>query len=216
MSTFDIFCVTDRRRSVRAFEEQLERIAASGVSGIILREKDLTEEAYEALVRKVQGVCGPLILHTHTETARKLGIRKIHLPYQRFLSLKEADRAWFARIGVSVHTEEEAVRACRMGASYVTAGHIFATDCKKGVPPKGIGFLETVCRSAGIPVYAIGGISPEHAGLCIKAGAGGVCLMSALMKAQDPAAYVRELRSAAEYAAHGGAERADTGAATGG
>ncbi len=45
-----------------------------------------------------------------------------------------------------------------MGASYLTAGHIYATDCKRGLPPRGLGFLKEVCREVSIPVYGIGGI----------------------------------------------------------
>ena len=41
----------------------------------------------------------------------------------------------------------------------MTAGHIFATDCKKGLPPRGLDFLKSVCDAVGIPVYAIGGIN---------------------------------------------------------
>ena len=37
----------------------------------------------------------------------------------------------FETVGVSVHSADEAVLAEKMGATYVTAGHIFATDCKK-------------------------------------------------------------------------------------
>lgn len=46
----------------------------------------------------------------------------------------------FETVGVSVHSADEAVLAEKMGATYVTAGHIFATDCKKGLEPRGIEF----------------------------------------------------------------------------
>lgn len=46
----------------------------------------------------------------------------------------------------------------QLGASYLTAGHIYATDCKRGLPPRGLGFLKEVCREVSIPVYGIGGI----------------------------------------------------------
>jgi thiamine-phosphate pyrophosphorylase len=69
-----------------------------------------------------------------------------------------------------------------LGASYVTAGHIFATDCKKGLEPRGITFLENVCASVDIPVYAIGGISSDNYMEALDAGAQRVCMMSALMR----------------------------------
>ena len=50
------------------------------------------------------------------------------------------------------------MEAERLGAAYVTAGHIFTTDCKKGLPPRGLDFLKNVCDAVTIPVYGIVGI----------------------------------------------------------
>lgn len=83
---------------------------------------------------------------------------------------------------MSVHSVEQAVRAQQLGADFLIAGHIFPTDCKPGLPPRGLEFLGQVCRAVTIPVYAIGGITPENAPLAVKAGAAGVCIMSGAMK----------------------------------
>lgn len=183
--------MTDRRLAAGDFLERLERIASAGAEGIILREKDLPKQEYRDLALRARKACKEkLILHTFWKTAQELSIRRIHLPFRDFLALTGADRIWFHAIGVSIHTVEEAKEAQARGASYVTAGHIYATDCKKGVPPKGLPFLEAVCRAARIPVYAIGGIGPGQAPLCIEAGAAGVCLRSSLMRAEDPKAYL--------------------------
>ena len=48
-------------------------------------------------------------------------------------------------VGVSVHTVEEAIFVEKHGGSYLMAGHIFATDCKKGLMPRGIEFLKEIC-----------------------------------------------------------------------
>ena len=40
----------------------------------------------------------------------------------------------------------------------MTAGHIYVTDCMKGLAPRGLGFLKDVCSTVNVPVYAIGGI----------------------------------------------------------
>ena len=66
----------------------------------------------------------------------------------------------------------------------MTAGHIYATDCKKGAPPRGLAFLEEVCRAVDIPVWAIGGIGLDGGQLAeVKArGAAGACVMSGMMR----------------------------------
>lgn len=190
MSMYKIFCVTNRHLVEGDFSRQIERIAQAGPSGIILREKDLSYPAYEKLAGQTRAICGqygvPLVLHTFTDAARSLEIRSIHLPYPAFDAMGPKDKAWFETVGVSVHSVREAESAWQAGASYLTAGHIYATDCKKDLPPRGLSFLAEVCRSVRIPVYAIGGIHPQNAKSCIEAGAEGVCLMSPFMQAKDP------------------------------
>lgn len=190
MSMCNVICVTNRRLSGARFLEQVERAASAGVSAVILREKDLPEAEYEGLARQVKKICEekqvPLILHTYMDAALRLGIHRIHLPIQAFLNMNDQQRKRFDTLGVSTHSVEEAVSAWKGGASYVTAGHIFTTDCKKGVPPRGLSFLEEVCHSVDIPVYAIGGVNQENRRSCLEAGAAGVCLMSAFMKVGIP------------------------------
>ena len=87
-------------------------------------------------------------------------------------------------LGSSVHSLEEAEEAFSLGAEYLTAGHIYATDCKKGLPPRGTAFLEEICRAVPVPVYAIGGIRLEQEQIekTLAAGARGVCIMSGAMR----------------------------------
>ena len=92
--------------------------------------------------------------------------------------------AFFAAIGASVHSVDEAQRAQALGATYLTAGHIFTTECKKGLPPRGLQFLQEVCQSVSIPVYAIGGITldPQKIETVLSCGASRVCIMSGMMQ----------------------------------
>ena len=96
----------------------------------------------------------------------------------------------FDEVGVSIHSVSEAIEAVNLGATYITAGHIFATDCKKDIPPRGLSFLSSVCSSVNIPVFAIGGISPENAQKAINAGADGICIMSGLMNCKNPRVFI--------------------------
>lgn len=187
MSTYKIIGVTNRKLSRIPFLEQLEKSLSSNPSAVILREKDLTEDEYEIMAGQVMEICTRYqvepILHTYAGAAKRLGCRKLHLSLENFRRAVEVgDLSFFDEIGVSVHSVTEAVEAWRLGASYLTAGHIFATDCKMGVPPRGTGFLKEVCESVPLPVFAIGGINKDNAGEAIEAGAEGVCIMSGFMK----------------------------------
>lgn len=181
--------VTNRLLCKDDFLMRIGRIAGlqPAPSAIILREKDLSEEAYEKLAEEVLAVCREkkvmCILHTHVAVAKKLGATAIHLPFTTFVSMQESKALEeFKTIGVSIHSPEEAKSAERLGASYIIAGHIFSTDCKKDLPPRGLHFLQEVCESVSIPVYAIGGITPENVMQVKQAGAADVCVMSGMMQ----------------------------------
>lgn len=168
-------------------ERQVEKIAAEeSVDRIILREKDLDEKEYRKLAGNIIKICDrynkECVLHNFYNAAIELYCEKIHLPLQVLLSLSDSDKSRFSLIGVSVHSCSEAVEAQRAGASYVIAGHIFATECKKNVKPRGIELIEEICARVSIPVYGIGGITPENEELVIAAGGAGVCSMSYYMK----------------------------------
>ncbi|HIZ77242.1 MAG TPA: thiamine phosphate synthase [Firmicutes bacterium] len=182
--------VTNRRLCESSLGEQIARLANEKVHRpdlLILREKDLPENEYEALAREVLSLCEDLnlrcILHTYVETARRLRVDGIHLPFSLWRKHLE-ELSDFSFLGVSVHSVEEARFAQEHGVSYLTAGHIFATDCKKGAPPRGLDFLKEVCESVYVPVYAIGGITPQRIPEIVQGcpSIAGVCMMSYYMK----------------------------------
>ncbi|MCH1981866.1 thiamine phosphate synthase [Ruminococcus sp. OA3] len=186
MCTFKIIAVTNRRLCHRPLTEQLERIASVIRPDLVmLREKDLSEEAYQDLAEKVTACCMrlgiPCVLHTYAKVARRLAWPAIHLPFtlfqEQWMEVKE-----FNACGTSVHSVEDAVWAQEHNAAYVTAGHIFPTGCKPGLPPRGLDFLEKVCSAVDIPVYAIGGITEKNLNLVRETRASGACMMSNLMK----------------------------------
>lgn len=182
-----IISVTSRKLCKADFFTQLEKIAEAKPEYIILREKDLTEEEYASLAEKSLEICRkynvPLICNTFFEAAKKIGADGIHLP----LSLAEkGGYDSFKLFGISTHSVDDALRAQALGADYITYGHIFATNCKKGLAPRGTDALKEVCSAVSIPVYAIGGITPENAQQTINTGAEGICLMSSLMRADNP------------------------------
>ncbi len=178
--------------------QRVEKIAACRPKGIILREKDLTEEEYKKLAEQVLKLCEryevPCMLHSFADAAIKLGAENIHLPLHILRELDGKKKEKFKEIGASCHSVEEAQEAERLGCTYITAGHIFATDCKKGLPPRGLAFLQAVCQSVSIPVYAIGGIGSENIASVGKAGAKGACIMSGLMQCEDVEQFLRALK----------------------
>ena len=192
----NVIAVTNRTLCERPLLEQIHRVCQAHPRAIILREKDLSQEAYGELAGQVATICQqyqiPCILHFYPEVAKVLGIRNIHLPLWKLREMKEAlDCTPWQRLGCSIHSLEEAIEAQQLGATYLTAGHIYTTDCKQGVPPRGLAFLQEICDNVQIPVYAIGGIHldkdsglPEQRQMdeVTACGAVGACIMSGMMR----------------------------------
>lgn len=186
-----IIAVTNRSLCERPFLEQIERVCRQKPRAIILREKDLTKEEYYELAKDVNEICEKykvlFIPHAFLEVARELNIDRIHLPlakFEEFSKNAKESLAFFQTIGVSTHSVEDALLAQKLGATYITAGHIYTTDCKKGLAPRGLAFLKDVCQAVEIPVYGIGGINldEEKIKAVKEAGAAGSCIMSAMMR----------------------------------
>ena len=126
--------VTDRKLAARPFLEQIEILCREKPERIILREKDLSPEAYEELGKKVKNICDayqiPCFYHTYGDAAVKAGAAGLHLPLP--VLREKGGKASYPNLilGSSVHSLEEAEEAFSLGAEYLTAGHIYATDCK--------------------------------------------------------------------------------------
>lgn len=189
----DILCVTNRVLCKEDFIVRIEKIASAHPSGIILREKDLSEKEYRNLAKTVLEICHkhgvPCILHSFTDVASELNCNALHLPLDILRTLSAEDKKMFKTLGASCHSADDAVEAQKLGCTYITAGHIFDTDCKKGVAGRGLGFLREICQSVNIPVYAIGGINSENISQVINAGASGACIMSGTMVCEDVQKY---------------------------
>ena len=189
MCMSDILCVTNRKLCREDFLTRIERIAVCHPAGIILREKDMNPEDYKELASTVMKICEhhgvKCILHRFTDVAVSLHAQVLHLPLHLLKEMTQEQKSRFTDLGASCHSVEDALEAQALGCTYITAGHVFETDCKKGLPGRGLEFLRNVCAAVDIPVYGIGGIDADNIALVRDAGASGACLMSSLMATED-------------------------------
>lgn len=187
-----VIAVTNRKLCKDNFVLRVREILSAEPFEVMLREKDLSDDKYCQLAKEIvadnNGYKKVLALN-RPEIALELGIENVHLTMQQLM--EHGRPSFIKRAGVSVHSAEEAETAQKLGADYLIAGHIYATDCKKGVPPRGIEFFRGVCESVDIPVFAIGGISENNFNEPLENGGTGVCLMSEFMKCENPYERVR-------------------------
>lgn len=171
-----------------------------GITLLQLREKKKTVREfidYAMTVRELTRRYGvPLIINDDISVALAVDADGVHLG-QTDIPCLYARRILGPNrlIGLSTHTEEEAVEAEQMGADYVGIGSVFATGTKENI--RGVigpvGFARVRAR-IHIPAVAIGGITKANAASVIQAGADGIAVASAIMNASDIKTEVKLLR----------------------
>lgn len=179
----DIIGVTNRKLC-NDFYSRIKEISKSNLKYLILREKDLEYKELLIMAKNVQSILKDsnikLIINSNVEVAEEVNAYGIQLSFKDFCENKGKN---FNGIkGVSVHSLSEAIEAEKRGANYIIYGHVFNTDCKKGLKPRGLIEFKEICNKVNIPVYAIGGINKENYKNVLEAGADGVAVMSSLMK----------------------------------
>ena len=180
-----LLLLTDRSQLPlgRSLVALVEQCVEAGLTHVLVRELDETPLGRAALVAALTEV-GATVLSAHTPLYGAVGV---HLPADP-AAVAPADLPW----GRSCHSATEVRVAAAAGASWVTLSPFAQTASKPGYAALDRAEL-AAAAGAGVPVYALGGITPENAADAIGAGADGLAVMGAVMRAADPAGVVREL-----------------------
>lgn len=176
------------------------RLAAAGIDGLQLREKDLCDGPLLRLARAVRaalpaagGMC--LLVNGRADVALAAGAHGVHLPSAGLPVGPLRHRFGPGLLlGRSTHRLEEVEEAAAAGADYVTFGPVYATPSKARYgPPPGLDALRRAC-SVGLPVYALGGVTLERLAAVAAAGAAGAAGIRIFQRIEDLPALVRQAR----------------------
>lgn len=171
------------RKLCNDFYDRIAEISKMDLEYLILREKDLTRDELKIMAKEIADILRDssikLVINGDINIAKEVEAVGVQLPFRYFSEgiAKDYDGV----IGVSIHSLSEAIDAEVLGASYLLYGHVFETDCKKGVTPRGLVELKEICIKVKIPVYAIGGINEKNYKDVLDSGAYGVAIMSSIM-----------------------------------
>jgi len=171
--------------------------AAQGLQIVQYRNKiGSMQEAYrEALLLRAVAADHQVlfIVNDRCDLALAVDADGVHLG-QSDLSLNLARRLMGPDrlIGISTHQPEEVLEATAGGADYIGFGPMYPTKTKShhGVVV-GIEGLKKARSLTSLPIFAIGGITPESVKNIMAAGASGVAVASAVLNAPDCEASVR-------------------------
>lgn len=177
---------------------QLERLVPQGVRLVQLRLKDVPPAETRRQIARARDVCArhgaQLVVNDYWQEALDLGCSFVHLGQEDMdtADLPALRRAGI-RFGLSTHDEAELDRALGQDPAYVALGPVYPTKLKKMKwAPQG---LERVTRrkalTGGVPLVAIGGLTPERAPGVFAAGADSLAVVTDIQQAPDPEARVR-------------------------
>ncbi|AGZ39231.1 thiamine phosphate synthase [Actinoplanes friuliensis] len=176
--------LTDRRLAARPLVEVVAAAIRGGAAWVVLRDKDLGYAHRRALATALRAVVPPgrLVI----AGPDPLGGDAVHL------SATDPVPPGVALVGRSCHGTPQLSTE-----DYVTLSPIYPTATKPGYGPA-LGPARAAALAGSVPWLALGGIdSPARVAECLAAGAAGVAVLGAVMRAADPEAVTRDLVAAA-------------------
>jgi len=162
-----------------------------GAAAIQYRSKDapgaLRFEQARALVELCREYRVPLIVNDDIDIAGEAGADGAHLGAEDGdLVAARQQLGPDKLLGVSCYNRLDlALAAKEAGADYVAFGSVFASPTKPGAVRAPLALFAEARRAVGLPLVAIGGITPANAHLVIAAGADALAVISAVFAAPD-------------------------------
>ena len=194
MKTFDtsLYFITDSTGFTE--EEFLRRTEAAlqgGVTFLQIREKDRSTREYIALAEKVHALTKkynvPLIIDDRVDVALAMDAEGVHVG-QSDMPVATARRLLGKEkiIGATAKTVPQAMEAYEQGADYLGVGAIYPTTTKVKTVLTSTDTLRDICNAVPIPANAIGGLNKDTIDVLAGIPIAGVCVVSAIMKAENP------------------------------
>ena len=199
-----LYFITDSTGfSVEEFLRRTEAALRGGVTLLQLREKDKTTREYLELAQAVHALTRkydvPLIIDDRLDIALAMDAEGVHLgqsdlPIDLARKILGPDKI----IGATAKTVPQAVEAWEQGADYLGVGAIYPTTTKVKTILTSTDTLRDICNAVPIPANAIGGLNLDNIDILAGIPIAGICVVSAIMKADDPEKAAAELKAHAK------------------
>ena len=199
-----MYFITDSTNySEEEFLYRVEQALMGGITLLQLREKDKTTREYIDLANKVHTLTKkynvPLIIDDRVDVALAIDAEGVHvgqsdMPVSTARKLMGDDKI----VGATTKTVPQALEAYEQGADYLGVGAIYPTTTKVKTVLTSTETLGNICSAVPIPVNAIGGLNKDNIDVLKGIPIAGICVVSAIMKADDPKQAAVELQARAK------------------
>lgn len=206
MKKFDssLYFITDSSNyTEEEFLLRVEQALQGGATLLQLREKDKSTREYMNLAAKVHEITKrygvPLIIDDRVDVALAIDAEGVHvgasdMPVATARKLMGNDKI----VGATAKTVPWAKEAYEQGADYLGVGAIYPTTTKVKTVLTSTDTLRDICHAVPIPVNAIGGLNKDNIDVLAEIPIAGICVVSAIMKADDPMQAAMELKARAK------------------
>ena len=199
-----MYFITDSTNySEEEFLYRVEQALMGGITLLQLREKDKSTREYMDLAEKVHTLTKkynvPLIIDDRVDVALAIDAEGVHvgqsdMPVSIARKLMGDDKI----VGATTKTVPQALEAYEHGADYLGVGAIYPTTTKVKTVLTSTETLGNICSAVPIPVNAIGGLNKDNIDVLKGIPIAGICVVSAIMKADDPKQAAVELQARAK------------------
>ena len=199
-----LYFITDSTGlSEEEFLRRTEAALQGGVTLLQLREKNRTTREYLSLAEKVHELTRrygvPLLIDDRLDVAMAMDAEGVHLgqsdlPIHIARHILGPDKI----VGATAKTVPQATEAYEQGADYLGVGAIYPTTTKVKTVLTSTDTLRDICKAVPIPVNAIGGLNKTNIDVLCGIPIAGICVVSAIMKADDPRQAAVDLRDRAK------------------
>ena len=206
MKKFDtsLYFITDSSNyTEQEFFNRVEKALQGGVTLMQLREKEKSTREYIELAQKVHNITKkyniPLIIDDRVDVALAINAEGVHvgqsdMPVNLARKLMGENKI----VGATTKTVEQAKEAFEQGADYLGVGAIYPTTTKVKTVLTSTDTLKDICEAVPIPVNAIGGLNKDNIDVLEGISISGICVVSAIMKADNPKKATEELKARAK------------------
>jgi thiamine-phosphate pyrophosphorylase len=206
MKKFDpgLYFITDSTGfTEEEFLYRVEQALKGGATLLQLREKNKSTREYIQLAEKVHAIVKryrvPLIIDDRVDVALAIDAEGVHvgaedMPVATARKLMGDDKI----VGATAKTVPWAKEAYEQGADYLGVGAIYPTTTKVKTVLTSVDTLRDICNAVPIPANAIGGLNKDNIDILAGIPIAGICVVSAIMKAEDPKTAAEELKARAK------------------
>jgi len=185
-----LYLITDSRRHGKTgMLVLIERALAAGARLLQVREPHMSTDEYTEYARTVTELAhrydARVLLNADPSLVAACGADGVHLSSHRLMALQERPLSQACLVAASCHDIAELAQASRISVDFAVLSPVLPTTSHPHVAPLGWdGFLRARMHSDA-PVYALGGMLPEHLQVARGMGAQGLAMIRGLWEASS-------------------------------